>query len=143
MIIKKYRYTKSRLSRSNGRRENYKRNSVYESNNNKQRPKGSPSKIVDKYLTLAKDAISLGDNIKAEYYYQHADHFSRIVSENNLIHPNKEENKENGLLNNKSNISEVSVKNSEIDVNNPEENNDSEKSIDSVSFLSNPSQKDS
>ena len=39
------------------------------------------SKLIDKYTTLAKEALSSGDKILSENYFQHADHFSRIQSD--------------------------------------------------------------
>ena len=39
-------------------------------------------KLVEKYNILAKEALSTGDKILAENYFQHADHFSRINSAN-------------------------------------------------------------
>ena len=38
------------------------------------------SKLVDKYNNLAREALSSGDKILSENYLQHADHFSRILS---------------------------------------------------------------
>ena len=38
------------------------------------------SKLVDKYSNLAREALSSGDKILSENYLQHADHFSRILS---------------------------------------------------------------
>lgn len=35
-----------------------------------------------KYLDKAKDALSSGDRITAEYYYQYADHYSRLMYSN-------------------------------------------------------------
>tara|TARA_B100000886_G_C20382632_1_gene474577 strand:- start:240 stop:644 length:405 start_codon:yes stop_codon:yes gene_type:complete len=37
-------------------------------------------KLVDKYNNLAREALSSGDKILSENYLQHADHFSRIQS---------------------------------------------------------------
>lgn len=34
----------------------------------------------DKYLAMARDALSSGDRVLAEYYYQHAEHYVRIIS---------------------------------------------------------------
>lgn len=34
----------------------------------------------DKYLGLAKDALSSGDRVESEYYLQHADHYLRILN---------------------------------------------------------------
>ena len=39
------------------------------------------SKLIEKYTTLAKEALSNGDKILSENYLQHADHFVRIMSE--------------------------------------------------------------
>ena len=38
------------------------------------------SKLVEKYNNLAREALSSGDKILSENYLQHADHFSRILS---------------------------------------------------------------
>ena len=42
------------------------------------------SKLVEKYTNLAKEALSVGDKILSENYYQHADHFLRISSNQNF-----------------------------------------------------------
>ena len=36
--------------------------------------------MIDKYNNLAREALSSGDKILSENYLQHADHFSRILS---------------------------------------------------------------
>tara|TARA_Y100001958_G_C21146657_1_gene483873 strand:+ start:510 stop:905 length:396 start_codon:yes stop_codon:yes gene_type:complete len=55
------------------------------------------AKLVDKYNNLAREALSSGDKILSENYLQHADHFSRILSlqevsksqdKNNIIEQN-------------------------------------------------------
>ena len=38
---------------------------------------------VDKYLNLAKDHLSSGDRVMAEYNYQYADHYIRLMNERN------------------------------------------------------------
>tara|TARA_Y100000590_G_scaffold458127_1_gene612167 strand:- start:332 stop:712 length:381 start_codon:yes stop_codon:yes gene_type:complete len=50
-------------------------------------------KLVEKYNNLAKEALSSGDKILSENYFQHADHFARIFEEKNL------NNKENQINN--------------------------------------------
>ena len=45
-------------------------------------------KLVEKYKDLAKEALSSGDKILSENYFQHADHFSRIISDNNIKNNN-------------------------------------------------------
>ena len=44
----------------------------------------SAEKLFEKYSALAKEALSSGDKTLSENYYQHADHFMRIVYEKNL-----------------------------------------------------------
>ena len=79
--------------RSNGERNFKKRNgdsqkfhSDYSTNVNFQRKhpgrnNHNASKLVEKYNDLAREALSKGDKILSENYFQHADHFSRILSE--------------------------------------------------------------
>ena len=55
------------------------------------RSQQSAEKLVEKYVTLAKEAISSGDKISSENYLQHADHFARIIEFKNL---NQKQNKE-------------------------------------------------
>src|SRR3989338_2918575 len=56
-------------------------------NNNKQHHHNNAARLRqsqqnhEKYLNLAKEALSLGDRVLAESHYQHADHFFRIVQE--------------------------------------------------------------
>ena len=39
------------------------------------------SKLIEKYNDLAREALSSGDKILSENYFQHADHFTRILNE--------------------------------------------------------------
>ena len=39
------------------------------------------SKLIEKYNNLAREASSNGDKILSENYFQHADHFTRILNE--------------------------------------------------------------
>ena len=39
------------------------------------------SKLIEKYNNLAREALSSGDKILSENYFQHADHFTRILEE--------------------------------------------------------------
>ena len=38
-------------------------------------------KLIEKYSNLAREALSNGDKILSENYYQHAEHFIRILKE--------------------------------------------------------------
>ena len=51
---------------------------------NKFNTQQSAEKLVEKYNTLAKEALSSGNKTLSESYFQHADHFTRIVDEKSL-----------------------------------------------------------
>ncbi|MBD1137503.1 DUF4167 domain-containing protein [Pelagibacterales bacterium SAG-MED43] len=56
------------------------------------------SKLIEKYNNLAREALSTGDKILSENYFQHADHFMRILSEQENLKksrysPNTEDSK--------------------------------------------------
>ena len=44
----------------------------------------SAEKLFEKYSTLAKEAMSSGDKTLSENYFQHADHFMRIIDDKNI-----------------------------------------------------------
>ena len=50
----------------------------------------SAEKLFEKYNTLAKEALSSGDKTLSENYFQHADHFARIIENKNI---NQKQNK--------------------------------------------------
>ena len=54
-----------------------------------------PEKLLEKYNNLAKEASSNGDKILSESYYQHADHFLRVVESRNLIQNNSKPHLDN------------------------------------------------
>jgi len=41
-------------------------------------------KLIEKYNNLAREALSTGDKILSENYFQHADHFTRVMSEREI-----------------------------------------------------------
>ena len=87
--------------RNNNRRNNFRRNhrsfknnvidknkfgASFSNNNNFQRKtpgrnNHNASKLHEKYNNLAREALSTGDKIMSENYFQHADHFKRILNE--------------------------------------------------------------
>ena len=86
--------------RNNNRRNNFRRNdrnfksnvdrSKFGSNfsNNDSFQRKSPGrnnhnapKLIEKYSNLAREALSSGDKILSENYFQHADHFTRILND--------------------------------------------------------------
>ena len=50
---------------------------------NKFRPSLSAEKLLEKYSALAKEAMSSGDKTLSENYFQHADHFMRVIEDRN------------------------------------------------------------
>tara|TARA_B000000441_G_C21467181_1_gene190761 strand:- start:63 stop:431 length:369 start_codon:yes stop_codon:yes gene_type:complete len=52
------------------------------------------SKLIEKYTSLAREALSNGDKILSESYFQHADHFVRILSQKEIIKDNASNEKE-------------------------------------------------
>ena len=93
---------------NNGRRNNFRRNdrnyknnsdrpkynSNFSNNENFQRKipgrnNHNASKLIEKYNNLAREALSTGDKILSENYFQHADHFTRILSEQEIFRKSK------------------------------------------------------
>ena len=80
-------------------------------------------KLLVKYNNLAKEALSNGDNILSQSYYQHADHFLRVIGNRNSIQNNskphldnspiKENSDDKIILENKKNSSSQQPQNSE------------------------------
>ena len=54
-------------------------NRVYESAGPEGKVRGTPQQIMDKYLSLARDAQTSGDRVTAENFLQHAEHYQRIL----------------------------------------------------------------
>ena len=120
---------------NNGRRSNFRRNDRnFKSNSDRNKfnnnfstsenfQRKSPGrnnhnapKLIEKYNNLAREALSTGDKILSENYFQHADHFTRILNEKGaqrkMSFKNKDleettdtnenrENKENSISNEK------------------------------------------
>ena len=57
----------------------------------------SAEKLLEKYNTLAKEALLSGDKTLSENYLQHADHFMRII-ENKNINPKQNKIQANDKL---------------------------------------------
>ncbi|MGE3149281.1 MAG: DUF4167 domain-containing protein [Pseudorhodoplanes sp.] len=53
---------------------------VYESNGPDVKIRGTASHVAEKYIQLARDAQSSGDPVAAENYYQHAEHYFRLIA---------------------------------------------------------------
>jgi hypothetical protein len=53
---------------------------VFESNGPDVKIRGTASHIAEKYIQLARDSQSSGDPVAAENYYQHAEHYFRLIA---------------------------------------------------------------
>ena len=92
--------------KSNGERPKFSAN--FSNNENFQRKapgrnNHNAPKLIEKYNNLAREALSSGDKILSENYFQHADHFTRILSEQEI--QKKARFSENKILNHEGNKS--------------------------------------
>src|ERR1700751_2652196 len=65
---------------NNNRRGQNPMTRVFESNGPDIKIRGTASHVAEKYVQLARDARSSGDPIAAENYYQHAEHYFRLIA---------------------------------------------------------------
>ena len=72
---------RGRRNKSNTNKDNTNPNKHYDSNGPDVRIRGSAKQVLDKYQQYASDALRGGDRIAAEGYFQHAEHYQRIVYE--------------------------------------------------------------
>ena len=112
---------------NNGRRHSFRRNDrTYKSNSDRSkfsnnfsnsenfqrrvpgRNNHNAPKLIEKYNNLAREALSIGDKIMSENYFQHADHFSRILSEQENYRKSKFNTKPS--TNNNENLTNEKVK---------------------------------
>ena len=73
---------RTKFSPSFSNNENFQRKNPGRNNHN-------AAKLIEKYNNLAREALSSGDKILSENYFQHADHFTRIQIENENYKKNK------------------------------------------------------
>lgn len=75
--------SRGRNNNGGGKKHMSSRNQTYDSNGPDIRIRGNAHQVLEKYLTLARDAASQGDRIAAENYYQHAEHYFRVINSQN------------------------------------------------------------
>ena len=68
---------RNKFSNNFSNTENFQRKSPGRNNHN-------APKLIEKYNNLAREALSSGDKILSENYFQHADHFTRILNEKEI-----------------------------------------------------------
>ena len=71
------------------------------------------SKLIEKYSNLAREALSSGDKILSENYFQHADHFTRILNDQDA--QRKLNSTNNDLTKSQQNITEAGKNQNDID----------------------------
>ena len=69
---------RGKLSSNFSNNENFQRKIPGRNNHN-------APKLIEKYNNLAREALSVGDKILSENYFQHADHFTRILNEQEIM----------------------------------------------------------
>nr|WP_294523758.1 DUF4167 domain-containing protein [uncultured Rhodopila sp.] len=69
------------------------RNHVFDSNGPEIRIRGTAQQLFEKYLQLGRDATSGGDRVTAEAFFQHAEHYFRIL---NAMNQAQQQNQPNG-----------------------------------------------
>ena len=121
-----FRNNNNNIRRSNFRRSdrNFKTNgdrpkfsSNYSNNENfKRKVPGrnnhNASKLIEKYSDLAREASSSGDKILSENYLQHADHFTRVMNDQEAL--KKERFAENKTMSDGGSLEEASTTVNEI-----------------------------
>ena len=60
---------------------------TFDSNGPEVRIRGNAYQVLEKYLALARDASASGDRIAAENFYQHAEHYFRLINANQEAYP--------------------------------------------------------
>jgi hypothetical protein len=70
----------SRRPRGRGNGKRQPKNQNFDSNGPDGRVRGNASQIHEKYLAMARDALSSGDPVAYENYSQHAEHFFRVMA---------------------------------------------------------------
>ena len=85
---------RGRSSQENGYMQARSRSNSFSNNQTRYnfKPIQSAEKLLEKYNSLAKEAMSLGDKTLCENYLQHADHFMRVVEDKSK---NKDQSKAN------------------------------------------------
>lgn len=65
---------------NNGRKSGNPLSRTYDSNGPDVKIRGNAQHIADKYSTMARDSLGSGDTVMAENYFQHAEHYYRIIA---------------------------------------------------------------
>ncbi|WP_456239189.1 DUF4167 domain-containing protein [Pseudooceanicola endophyticus] len=67
---------------------------MFDSSGPEGKVRGTPQQIIDKYTQLARDATLAGDRVATENFYQHAEHYLRMLGEAQRDQENRREQQE-------------------------------------------------
>ena len=109
--------------KSNGERNKFNNNFSNTENFQRKAPgrnNHNAPKLIEKYNNLAREALSSGDKILSENYFQHADHFTRVLNEKEIqkrmSYKNKDLDENKELSENKEKkIDSISEKKDDLD----------------------------
>jgi len=119
-------------NRRNGRRHNGSRPSQViklndqgrSFNHQRVRFNGNASKLFEKYNKLASEALAAGDRILAENYFQHADHFARMMPPPSEILKSSEGDNNDEVVTSESNSDQENSENNSLETDSETEAND-------------------
>jgi len=111
----RYRHSGERNFKRNGENQSFSNNVNFQ-RKSPGRNNQNASKLIEKYTDLAREALSNGDKILSENYFQHADHFIRIQSEkekNRIVQndTNKITNEENNKVEDQVSKEKIAISN--------------------------------
>lgn len=76
--MKQAQNARKQRGRSNARQNNKGGN---QGNRSEQKIRGNPKQLVEKYKNQAREALQAGDRTQAEYFFQFADHYQRVLND--------------------------------------------------------------
>ena len=79
-VVRQGPHGKRTQGRGNGRVNGKPRYQAHRTNGQAVRVNGNARQVMEKYLALAEEATSGGDRIAAEGYFQHAEHYYRVMA---------------------------------------------------------------
>lgn len=94
---------RSRGRGNSGRGNRPQRNNNFDSSGPDLKVRGTAQQVVDKYQALAREAATAGDPVKAENYYQHAEHYYRVLSASGGLDNRQDQQQRDNNRNNQNN----------------------------------------
>lgn len=120
-----------RSNNNNNNRRSSNGNRNYDSNGPDGKIRGTALQVYDKYIAVATDAQTAGDRVAAENYFQHAEHYFRIVAANNAAKQEKmseQQAQSNGQDSENKDNSQAQVNSNNLDAQKSSASSDSENS---------------